>query len=89
MNFSLGNLRNALTRITEEDPNNCPEETGIHWLDNCKSSLETMLSENLCDRHNALEKCLEKITCVNLEFGRLVQQIYSGGRAYLNCGSEH
>lgn len=83
--FIAGNLRKASTTITEEDQNNCPEETGIHWLDNCKSFLETMISENLCERHNALDKCFGKITCLNMEFGRLNRQVYTDGRAYLNC----
>ncbi len=73
--------------MTEKDRDDCPEETGIHWLDNCKSSLDAMISENLCDRQDALDKCLGKITCLNFEFGRLQKQLYSGGRAYLNCDS--
>lgn len=75
--------------MTLEDRDNCPEETGIHWLENCKLSLENMISENLCDRQSALDKCIGKITCLNFEFGRLQKQLYSGGRAYLNCSSEH
>lgn len=73
--------------MTEEDQDNCPEETGIHWLDNCKSLLESMISENLCERHDALDKCVGKITCTNFEFGRLQKQLYGGGRVFLNCSA--
>ncbi|KAJ6648622.1 hypothetical protein Bhyg_03853 [Pseudolycoriella hygida] len=87
-NTTISNLTRSMLTISKEDQENCPEETGIHWLDNCKPSLDTMISEDLCDRQNAISKCLEKITCQNIEFGRLQLQIYSNGRAYLNnCSS--
>lgn len=80
-------MSRSIEAMTVKDRDECPEETGIHWLDNCKASLEAMISENLCERHEALDKCLGKITCLNFEFGRLQKQLYSGGRAYLNCVS--
>jgi len=88
-NTTIANLKKSIHTMTVEDRDNCPEETGIHWLDNCKSMLETMISDNLCERHTALDKCLGKITCLNFDFGRLQKEMYSGGRVYLNCDSLH
>lgn len=36
-------------------------------------------------RHFAIDKCLQKITCDNIRFGKILRQIYTDGRSYLQC----
>lgn len=81
----IDELKKAASEIRPEDESRCPQETGIHWIENCKDLLTTMNSSDLCARHGAIDKCLGKITCENIKYAKLLKQVYTDARPYLQC----
>lgn len=41
-------LKQALADVQPNAEQSCPPEKGIHWIENCKSLLESMNSSDLC-----------------------------------------
>lgn len=41
-------LKAASAEISQDTGNKCPEETGIHWIENCEDILPFMYSDDLC-----------------------------------------
>ncbi|ODM99998.1 hypothetical protein Ocin01_06686 [Orchesella cincta] len=81
----IDDLKKAATEIRPDDESRCPQETGIHWIENCQELLATMNSPDLCARHAAIDKCIAKITCNNIKYAKLLKQVYSDARPYLQC----
>ncbi|ODM93351.1 hypothetical protein Ocin01_13332 [Orchesella cincta] len=63
----------------------CPESTGIHWLENCKTLLPNFTTPDFCDRHAVINQCVEKISCDSIALGRLVRKYYADLRPLLQC----
>jgi len=78
-------LREAVAEIKDGDYEKCPKETGIHWFDNCRSLLITMVSSDICARHEAIDKCMRKITCENVKYAKMQRELYTEGKPYLQC----
>lgn len=80
-----GDINRTLAQAAGVNRDDCPVETGNHWMDNCRSSLLSMISKDLCERHDAIDKCLGTITCDLLDISKLQKKVYSDGRKYLDC----
>jgi len=81
----LGELKKALARPTPGEPQSCPEESGIHWIQLCQELLPHMHSTDLCARHRAIDTCNRRISCETITSSRLTNKLYSDGRRHLKC----
>jgi len=81
----LGELKKAVAQPTPGEPKECPEESGVHWIQLCQELLPSMHSTDLCARHGAITTCLRRMSCETINFARLTTKLYSDGRQHLNC----
>ncbi|CAL8145327.1 unnamed protein product [Orchesella dallaii] len=80
-------MKKAVKEIQPDDESKCPESTGIHWQENCKDIIPNFTSSDVCKRHQAIDKCVEKITCDNISLSKVVRQQYKDIRPLLQCKS--
>lgn len=44
----LADMKTAFAEIRPGAEAGCPEQTGVHWIENCKDFVPAMNSPNLC-----------------------------------------
>jgi len=81
----LGELKKAIATPKAGEPESCPEDSGIHWIQRCQELLPLMHSTDLCARHGAIDTCNRRISCDTVNSARLTNKLYTDGRQHLRC----